>query len=87
MADIFKENDNFNEVAKNANKIATYFTLKLHTYFIGKLRDEQQTQYEKYINLIPPGDTRWNSYYYCFASILNTKEVLKVFIINYFTII
>jgi hypothetical protein len=40
-------------------------------------------QYQKFVNLIPPGDTRWNSYFYCFASILNTKEALKVMLFFY----
>lgn len=78
MGDIFKSDASLAAVAKDANKIATYFTSKLHTYFIGKLRDEQMEQYQKFVNLIPPGDTRWNSYFYCFASIINTKEALKV---------
>ncbi|RGB26717.1 hypothetical protein C1646_770082 [Rhizophagus diaphanus] len=39
--------------------------------------------YQKYINLIPPGDTRWNSYFYCFGSILNTKEALKTLVVKY----
>jgi hypothetical protein len=78
VGDIFKESDNFDVVANNACKIATYFTSKTHTYFIGKLRDEQQLQYRKYVNLIRPCETRWNSYFYCLTSILNTKEALKV---------
>ncbi|KAF0459336.1 hypothetical protein F8M41_000798 [Gigaspora margarita] len=84
MGDIFKANENFNNAAKNANKISTYLTSKLHTYFIRKLWDEQKSQYNKYINLIPSSITRWNSYYYCFENILNNKEALKVRFFYYF---
>ncbi|CAG8808787.1 22777_t:CDS:2 [Cetraspora pellucida] len=33
--------------------------------------------YGKYIALMMPNDTRWNSHYYCFKSILKTKIALK----------
>ncbi|RIA85686.1 hypothetical protein C1645_830412 [Glomus cerebriforme] len=40
-------------------------------------RDEQMRIYQKTITLITPGDTRWNSYYFCFHFILKTKSALK----------
>ncbi|CAH1769955.1 15158_t:CDS:2, partial [Entrophospora sp. SA101] len=83
VGDIFKESDDFDVVANNACKIATYFTSKTHTYFIGKLKDEQQLQYRKYVNLIRPCETQWNSYFYCLTSILNTNEALKTLVARY----
>ncbi|CAB4419957.1 unnamed protein product [Rhizophagus irregularis] len=43
----------------------------------GNLRDEQKRIYNKTIQLISPGNTRWNSYYFCFHSLLKTQAALK----------
>ncbi|RIB28634.1 hypothetical protein C2G38_2157358 [Gigaspora rosea] len=43
-----------------------------------RLKDEQATVYKgKYIALITPNYTRWNSHFYCFSSILKSKAALK----------
>ncbi|CAG8735847.1 16394_t:CDS:2, partial [Cetraspora pellucida] len=40
--------------------------------------DEQAAIYkEKYIALITPNDTHWNSHFYCFSNILKSKVALK----------
>lgn len=48
------------------------------SYFTGLLRNEQKVCYNQTITLITPGETRWNSYYFCFNSILRTEAALKV---------
>ena len=63
---------------KQSIKIVSYFNNTRHSYFIGKLRDIQKQIYFKYITLICPGDTRWNSYCYCFKSLLKSRQALRV---------
>jgi hypothetical protein len=63
-------------------KVFLYFNQPNNTYFISKLRTIQKEMYGKYIAIIKPGDTRWNSYYDCFKSLLKTKRALQV---NLFT--
>lgn len=78
MGEIFKESSVYAETAKQAAFIAKYFQSQNNIYFIGKLREIQMVTYNKLYALIAPGDTRWNSYYYCFSSLLRTKEAIKV---------
>lgn len=66
MGEIFKESDEFKTAMKQAIKIVGYFNNRINSYFIRKLRDIQKQLYSKYIALICPSDTRWNSYFYCF---------------------
>lgn len=80
MGEIFKESSTYAETAKQATYIAKYFQSQNNVYFIGKLRDIQLITYNKLYALIEPGDTRWNSYFYCFSSLLRTKEAIKVLI-------
>ncbi|RIA81532.1 hypothetical protein C1645_744453 [Glomus cerebriforme] len=44
---------------------------------VQKLRDIQKELYSKYYVIIKPEDTRWNSYYDCFKSLIRTKQVLR----------
>ena len=76
FGDIFKENEIFKRISKEAIRIVSFFHNS--TYFTGNLRDEQKRIYNKTIQLISPGDTRWNSYYFCFHSLLKTQAALKV---------
>jgi len=87
MGEIFKESCAYAETAKQATSIAKYFRSQNNIYFIGKLRDIQMITYNKLYALIEPGDTRWNSYYYCFSSLLRTREAIKVNNILFFIII
>jgi hypothetical protein len=80
FSDIFKESAVFQRVSKEAVRIVSYFHSS--TFFTGNLRDEQERIYKKTVKLVSPGDTRWNSYYYCFHSILKSKSALKVFMFN-----
>ena len=66
VGEIFKESDIYKATANKAAHITTYFKSKNHVYFAGKLRDIQMQTYKKLQALIVPGDTRWNSYYYCY---------------------
>jgi hypothetical protein len=76
FGDIFKESEIFKRTSKEAVRIVSFFHNS--TFFTGNLRDEQKRIYNKTIQLISPGDTRWNSYYFCFYSILKTQAALKV---------
>ncbi len=87
MREIFKKSSTYAGTAKQATYIAKYFQSQNNAYFIGKLHDIPMVTYNKLYALIDPGDTRWNSYFYCFSSLLRTKEAIKVsitllFIIN-----
>ena len=79
VGDIFKESLHYKQTSKDAVRIVSYFHSS--TYFTGLLRNEQQSCYGQTIALITPGETRWNSFYFCFHSILKTEAALKVIII------
>jgi hypothetical protein len=76
FGDIFKENETFKRISDEAVHIVSYFHKSI--YFTGNLRDEQVRIYNKTISLLTPGDIRWNSYYFCFHSLLKTQAALKV---------
>ncbi|CAB4419113.1 unnamed protein product [Rhizophagus irregularis] len=75
FGDIFKESVHYKRTSAEAVRIVSYFHKS--PYFTGNLRDEQTRIYNKTVSLLSPGDTRWNSYYFCFHSILKTKVALK----------
>jgi len=77
FGDIFKESEKYKTISTKAIRIASFFHMA--PYFAGNLRDEQMLIYNKTIALIRPGDTRWNSFYFCFHSLLKTEAALKVF--------
>ncbi|CAB4424802.1 unnamed protein product [Rhizophagus irregularis] len=79
VRDIFKESESYKVVSKNAVRIVSYFHSS--PYFTGLLRNEQKSIYNQTISLITPGETRWNSFYFCFNSVLKTEAALKVIII------
>lgn len=85
FGDIFKESSKYKSVSTKAIRIVSFFHMS--SYFAGNLRDEQMTIYKNPIALIRPGDTRWNSYYFCFHSLLKTEAALKVFKFLFFKII
>jgi hypothetical protein len=76
VGDIFKESDIYQQTSTKAVRIVSYFHTS--TYFTGLLRSEQESLYGKTIALTTLGETRWNSYYFCFHSILKTEAALKV---------
>ena len=77
VRDIFKESSFITTLAEQAVAIVNFFNRS--KVWIGKLREEQAAIYKnKYYTLIVPNDTRWNSQYYCFASLLRSKSALKV---------
>jgi hypothetical protein len=76
VGDIFKASSQYKKVSKDAVRIVGYFHSS--SYFTGLLRNEQKSCYNQTITLITPGETRWNSYCFCFNSILRTEAALKV---------
>src|SRR5688572_29414597 len=85
FGDIFKKSAQYKRTSIEAVRIVSYFHKS--PYFTGNLRDEQTRIYNKTVSLLSPGDTRWNSYYFCFHSILKTKVALKVIFLNFIKII
>jgi hypothetical protein len=82
VGDIFKKDGFLKDIAEEAIKITTFFHRS--EFWYGKLKDEQNIIYRgKYIALISPNDTRWNSHFFCFSSILKTKVALKVIITTF----
>ena len=79
VGDIFKESDKYKNASAKAIKIVSFFNMA--PYFAGHLRDEQMAIYQRIIALTRPGDTRWNSYYFCFNSLLRTEAALRVCLI------
>ncbi len=79
VGDIFKESESYKMISKNAVRIVSYFYSS--SYFTGVLRKEQKLYYNQTISLITPGETRWNSFYFYFNSVLKTEAALKVIII------
>ncbi|GBB95911.1 hypothetical protein RclHR1_02640025 [Rhizophagus clarus] len=75
FGEIFKESELYQRISKEVIRIVSFFHNS--TFFTGNLRDEQKRIYQKTVVLITPGDTRWNSYYFCFHSILKSKSALK----------
>ncbi|GES95927.1 ribonuclease H-like domain-containing protein [Rhizophagus clarus] len=78
VGDIFKESLQYWKASKDAVRLVSYFHSS--TYFTGLLRNEQMSCYGQTIALITPGETRWNSYYFCFHSVLKTEAALKALI-------
>lgn len=76
FGDIFKESDAYKTTSKNAIRIVSYFHSS--PYFTGLLRNEQMACYKQTISLATPAETRWNSFYFCFHSVLKTEAALKV---------
>ncbi|GET00149.1 ribonuclease H-like domain-containing protein [Rhizophagus clarus] len=72
----------YNAVRKTI-KIASYFKNANNSYFIGKLRDIQNELYDKYYSIVIPGETRWNSHYFCFKSLIRSKQALQNLAIRY----
>ena len=73
VGDIFKESSQYKQTSKDAVRIVSYFHSS--TYFTGLLKNEQKSCYGQTITLIISGETRWNSYYFCFYSILKQKQL------------
>jgi hypothetical protein len=86
VGEIFKESNQFKQASIKAIKIALYFKSSNNKYFIGQLRNLQKDIYGKYIQIAIGNDTRWNSYYECFRTLINSKRALRVFIFFYFTV-
>ncbi|CAB4395944.1 unnamed protein product [Rhizophagus irregularis] len=81
VGDIFKESESYKVVSKNAVRIVSYFHSS--PYFTGLLRNEQKSIYNQTISLITPGETRWNSFYFCFNSVLKTEAALKTLVTKF----
>jgi hypothetical protein len=81
IGEIFKESDRFKQASTKAIKIALYFKSSINKYFIGQLRTLQKESYGTYIQIAIGNDTRWNSHYECFRTLLKSKGALRVYII------
>ncbi|GBB95763.1 hypothetical protein RclHR1_26090003 [Rhizophagus clarus] len=77
IGEIFKVSSNLKTTSEQALKIAAYFKNANNKYFIGQFQDIQKEIYGKYIQPVVFGDTRWNSYFNCCASINFTKNALR----------
>jgi hypothetical protein len=77
FGNIFKESKKYKDVFTKAIRIVSFFNMS--SFFADNLRDEQMVIYKKPVALTRPGDTRWNSFYFCFHSLLKTEVTLKVF--------
>ena len=83
LGEIFKESDKFKQASIKAIKMALYFKSPNNKYFIGQLRTLQKETYRKYIQIAIGNDTRWNSHYECFHTLVKSKGALRVFIFIY----
>ncbi|CAJ0641499.1 5901_t:CDS:2 [Entrophospora sp. SA101] len=83
IGEIFKESYRMKLVAKDAVAIASYFNNVNHAYWIKRLRDEQMDLYRNTYGLVSPNDTRWNSNYDCYVSLLRSKGALKTLVTKY----
>jgi hypothetical protein len=86
VGEIFKESNKFKQASIKAIKIALYFKSSNNKYFIGQLRNLQKEVYGKYIQIAIGNSTRWNSYYECFRTLINSKRALRVFFFFIFKI-
>ncbi|GBB89129.1 hypothetical protein RclHR1_15800005 [Rhizophagus clarus] len=75
VADVLKSSPKLLKASKNATAIVKYFNAS--SKFTKDLRDEQKRIYNKYIMLIKPGKTHWNSYYFCYQSSLAGRNDLS----------
>jgi hypothetical protein len=85
MGDIFKESSALKIASSKAIMVAAYFKNANNSYFISKLRDIQKELYNKCYSIVIPKETRWNSHYYCFKSLVRSKQALRVSILFLFT--
>ncbi|PKB96094.1 hypothetical protein RhiirA5_435458 [Rhizophagus irregularis] len=83
IGEIFKESSILKNASTNAVKLVNYFNHPNNVYFIGKLQNIQRELYLKYYAIIKPGDTRWNSYYECYLSLIQTKQTLRNLVTHY----
>ncbi|RHZ56075.1 hypothetical protein Glove_406g119 [Diversispora epigaea] len=83
ICDIFKESNHLKQASKKALIVAAYFKHSNNSFFIGKLRDIQMELYLKYYTIIIPGETRWNSHFFCYKSLLRSKNALRNLAIRY----
>ncbi|CAB5202734.1 unnamed protein product [Rhizophagus irregularis] len=77
VGEIFKESEKFKQASIKAIKIALYFKSSLHKYFIEQLRTLQKESYGKYVQIAIGNDTRWNSHYECFRTLIKSKGALR----------
>jgi len=82
VGEIFKESTEFKTSIDHAIKLSTYFKNANHKFFIACLRAQQQETYKKYIAIAVPEETRWNSLYSMYVSLLKTQKALQVSLFN-----
>jgi len=78
VGEIFKESNEFKQASIKAIKVALYFKSPNNKYFIGQFWVLQKEVYRKFIQIAIGNDTRWNSHYKCFRTLLKSKGTLRV---------
>ena len=78
VGEIFKESNRFKQASIKAIKIALYFKSSINKYFISQLWTLQKESYGKYIQIAIGNNTRWNSHYECFYTLIKSKGILQV---------
>lgn len=77
IGDIFRCSSEYKRAAGQAIEITAYFTDRRHSKAISLLHNEQQRIYKTIYSFVRPVITRWNSYYYCFATLIRSKRALQ----------
>ncbi|CAG8766732.1 14655_t:CDS:2, partial [Rhizophagus irregularis] len=75
VKELFKWLNPMLELPDRAISLITFFSRS--KVWLGRLQNEQAAIYKVHIALVTSATTRWNSYYYCFASLLKTKGALR----------
>jgi hypothetical protein len=83
IGEIFKESAKFRQASIKAIKIALYFRSSNNKHFIGQLQNLQKETYGKYVQIAIGNDTRWNSHYECFRTLIKSKGALRVLYLLY----
>jgi hypothetical protein len=81
IGEIFNEPDKFKQASIKANKIALFFKSTNNKYtniLLGNFVLYKKDSYGKYIQIAIGDDTRWNSQYECFRTLVKSKGTLRV---------
>ncbi|RHZ76235.1 hypothetical protein Glove_199g18 [Diversispora epigaea] len=76
IGNLFKTSSILRTASSKVIMISAFFKNANDSYFIGKLRDIQKEFYHKYYSIMVPAETCWNSYYFCFKSLIRSKQAL-----------
>ncbi|RHZ85357.1 hypothetical protein Glove_66g160 [Diversispora epigaea] len=74
IGDLFKASPILRTASSKAIMVTAFFKNANNSYFIDKLHDIHQELYYKYYSIIVPAKTHWNSNYFCFNSLVRSKQ-------------